>query len=239
MGRTSTALLQCLVVALHAALPLAQPPSELGFQVDRNVCGFNVDSSRIETCSNKDVCDSRCQRSTCEALVQFAQLAGGRLLEATTQGWPRNASKCETLREFGYCSWQGVSCCCLQPSLSQAAQQAANATAPACDQCQVVNGSLVGSVSGIKLKDYNLNGSLPELLAALEPLGQLGLFKISLQVRRVRAPPGTPCTSPLARSGSQSVPGKQADRRRARVRAETITRALLRFLCLPACRATA
>jgi hypothetical protein len=164
-------------VAALLAAARAQPPGDLGFQVDTNVCGFNVGSSRIQTCAEKELCDGSCQRAICEALVQFGEVAAGSEQDPGIPGWPRNASKCAAMREYGYCSWEGVACCCLQ-----ARKNAAAAAAP-CDRCQIVNGSRVGSVASLQLKDFNLNGSLADLLGAIEPLGELGLFEISLQVR--------------------------------------------------------
>ncbi len=130
------------------------------------------------------MCDNSCQQTICEALVQFAQLAAGSEQDPGIPGWPKNASKCAKMpMEFWYCSWRGVSCCCLQARKSAGAA-AAPAPAPApCDRCQIVNGSRVGAVASLQLKDYSMNGSLPDLLAAIEPLGELGLFEISLQVR--------------------------------------------------------
>lgn len=161
-----------LLLALHAAFAQYPPESDSSeYQIDTSVCGFNVERSRVELCSKKGLCKAACQVATCEALVRFGSATG-------LAAWPSDVDSCRSIKSFAYCSWPGVSCCCLQPADMQAPQRSQAST---CDWCQVVNGSRVGSVNGIRLQDIGLNGSLPELLQLLEPLGALGLHEIALQ----------------------------------------------------------
>jgi hypothetical protein len=171
-------LLLCSAWAFAACAAGQQATAASGYTIDSNVCGFNVDSKKISLCANKTVCDKPCQVSICQALVRLGQAVPGDITdESLTASWPKNASSCDSMQPYAYCSWHGVSCCCLQ-SLQAAQQKPSRAI---CDWCQVVNSSRVGSVSRLHLKDQNLNGSLADIWSPLEALGQLGLFGLSLQ----------------------------------------------------------